>query len=108
MFDEEKDINAEENNDNLLFRQLKFFYEKGKKNNNYIKALFLHHLLDFFKETNVDINNLELVLEKFLEKKITFIITDSEGKEVNFKEELNDIFQLIRRDKPELLYDIKS
>ncbi len=108
MLYEEKDIKVEENNDNLIFQQIIFFYEKGKKNNDYIKALFLHHLLDFFKETYVDINDIELVFEKFLEDKIPFSITDSEGKEVNFKEELNEIFHLIRRNKQELLYDIKS
>ena len=108
MFYEENDIKAEENNDNVIFKQLKFFYEKGKKNNDYIKALFLHHLLDFFKDTYIDINDIELVFEKFLEDKIPFSITDSEGKEVNFKKELNEIFQLIRKNKPELLYDIKS
>ncbi|MFX1575173.1 MAG: hypothetical protein ACFFB0_20750 [Promethearchaeota archaeon] len=108
MFIEEKDIRAEENNDNLIFKQLKFFYEQGKRNNNYIKALFLHHLLDFFKETYIDINNIERVFEKFIENKIPFTITDSEGKEVNFKEELNQIFQLIRRNKVELIQDLKS
>jgi len=108
MFYEENDIKTEENNDNIIFKQLKFFYEKGKKNNDYIKALFLHHLLDFFKDTYIDINDIELVFEKFLEDKIPFSITNSEGKEVNFKEELNEIFQLIRKNKPELLYDIKS
>ena len=108
MLYEEKEDKFEKNNDNLIVQQLKFFYVKGKENIDYIKALFLHHLLDFFKETYIDVNNIELVFDKFLKDKIIIEIPDSEGKLVNFKEELNEIFQLLRRNRQELLYDIKS
>ena len=48
--EDNKDI--ENHNDSIIFQQLKYFNEKDKNKKGYIKALYLHHLLDFFKEYN--------------------------------------------------------
>ncbi|GAH12862.1 unnamed protein product, partial [marine sediment metagenome] len=94
-------------------RQLKYFYlmDKEKKYSNenlYIKAYYLHHLLDYFMETRVDILNIELVFKKFLEEKVISAITDAEGNLINFQKELNEIFQLLRENKEELYDDLKG
>ncbi len=108
MFSQNYDIESEKESDNKVFQQINYFYEKEKNKKGYIKALFLHHLLDFFKETNVNIYDLDLVFSKFLEQKIISEIINSEGKKVAFHEEINEIFALIRINKEELYEDLKT
>ena len=98
----------ENNNESIIFKQLRYFNEKNKHKKEYIKAVYLHHLLDFFKETHVDIYDLNLVFEKFLQNKVIVEIYDFKGKKTNFQQELNEIFQLIRENKEELYDDLKS
>jgi Cu2+-containing amine oxidase len=100
------DLEFEINNDSIIFRQLKYFYERDKDKKGYIKALYLHHLLDFFKETHVDIYNISLVFEKFLQNKAIIEMNDSDGTKINFQEEINEIFDLIRKNKKELFIDL--
>ncbi len=76
--------------------------------NSYVKAFFLHHLLDFFRETRVNINDIDLVFEKFLQKKVIIEITDSEGNKINFQEEINEIFELLKGNIKELYEDLKG
>jgi len=66
----------------------------------------LHHLLDFFKETHVDIIDIDLVFKKFLQNKVIIEITDKEGKITNFQEDLEEIFNLIKENKNEFYEDI--
>ncbi len=68
----------------------------------------MHHLLDFFKETHVNIYDIDLVFEKFLQNKVIVEITDSEGKEMNFQEDIEEIFKLLKNNKKELYEDIKG
>jgi len=68
----------------------------------------LHHLLDFFKETHVNIYDIDLVFEKFLQNKVIVEITDSEGKNINFQEDIEEIFKLLKDNKKELYEDIKG
>jgi hypothetical protein len=94
-------------NESIIFQQLKYFYEKNTKKKGYIKALYLHHLLDFFKETHVDIYDLDLVFEKFLQNKVIIEISDPEGNILNFQEDLEEIFKLLKDNKKELYEDLK-
>ena len=107
MFFEKKDIGLDEINETKIYQQLKYFYEKKKKNG-YIKAVFLHHLLDFFKETHINILKINFVLEKFLQDKVVVEITDSEGNIINFQEEINEVFRVIKENKDELYEDLKG
>ncbi|MDX1799062.1 MAG: hypothetical protein R3255_10470 [Candidatus Lokiarchaeia archaeon] len=68
----------------------------------------MHHLLDFFKETHVNIYDIDLVFKKFLQNKVIIEITDSEGKKVNFQKEVEEIFKLLKDNKKELYEDIKG
>ena len=100
-------------NDSPLLSQLKYFYlkdieKKYTKEKWYIKAYYLHHLLDYFRETRFDINNIELIFEKFLEEKAIIEFSDKNGKIINFDNELNDIFQKIRDNHEELIRDLKG
>ncbi len=108
VYYKQDEIAFEVNNDNIIFRQLKYFYEKDKNKKGYIKALYLHHLLDFFKETHVNIYDLNLVFEKFLQNKIILEISDAEGKKINFQEDLQEIFKLLKDNKKELYEDLKG
>ena len=94
-------------NESIIIQQLKYFYEKDKNKKGYIKALYLHHLLDFFKETYVNIYNLDLVFEKFLENKVVVEMNDSKGKKIIFQEDIDAIFDLVRKNKEELFKDLK-
>ncbi len=105
---QEYEIHEEGENENNFYRQLIFFYDNDILRKNFIKACYLHHMLDYFKETYVDIYNIELVFEKFLENKAIVRIQDSQGNIINFENELNEIFQLIRDNKTDLFKDIKE
>lgn len=107
-FYKQDEIAFEANNDNIIFRQLRYFYEKDKNKKGYIKALYLHHLLDFFKETHVNIYDLNLVFEKFLQNKVILEISDVEGKKINFQEDLQEVFKLLKDNKKELYEDLKG
>ena len=96
----------------MLLRQLKYFYQKDLKNTHdkeklYVKAYYLHHLLDYFRETRFDINNIELVFEKFLEDKVVIEFSDR-SKIINFQNELDELFHLLRECKQELYNDLKG
>jgi len=105
----ERDNVEFENNDEIIIsQQLKYFCEKDKGKRGYIKALYLHHLLDFFKETYVNIYDIDLVFEKFLQNKAIIEITDSEGNRINFQKDLEEIFKLLKDNKKELYEDIKG
>jgi len=100
-------------NERIIERQLKYFYrmdqEKKFSNENlYVKAYYLHHLLDFFMETRINVLNIELVLKKFLEEKVVSAFTDEKGDLIKFQKELNEIFQLLRNNKQELYIDLKG
>ena len=99
--------------DSTLLRQLKYFYQKDiekkySKEKLYVKAYYLHHLLDYFRETRFDINNIELVFEKFLEEKAVIEFSNKNGYVLNFKNEINDIFQQLRDNQQELINDLKG
>jgi len=89
-----------------FYQQLVYFYDKDNDRKNYVKACYLHHLLDYFKETNVNVNHIELVFEKFIQKKAVVRILDLNGNKVNFNEVLTEIFQLLRKNKKQLLEDL--
>ena len=108
MFYEKEDIRLDEINETKIYQQLKYLYEKKKKKKGYIKAVYLHHLLDFFKETHIDIHKIDLVFEKFLQDKVVVEITDSEGNIINFQEEINEVFRVIKGNKDELYEDLKG
>jgi len=105
-FYKQEKVRFENNNESIIFQQLKYFYEKDKDKKGYIKALFLHHLLDFFKETHVNIYNIDLVFDKFMQNKVIIEITDSDGKIINFQEDLEAIFKLLKENKKEFYEDI--
>ena len=73
-----------------------------------MKACYLHYLLDFFKETNVNIFDVDLVFEKFLQKKIYIEIVDENNRKVSFQHEIDEIFRLIKENKDELFDDLKG
>jgi hypothetical protein len=102
-----------EYDDPIILRQLKFFHErdlekKYSKENLYVKACYMHHLLDFFRETRVDINDMELVFKKFLELKVIIKYIENDDNIINFQKEVDEIFQLLRENKHEFYEDLKG
>ena len=81
-------------------------FMKKKKNKEYIKGVYLHHLLDFFKETHIDIHDVDLVFDRYLQDKVVCEISNSEGVVINFQDEINDVFRVIRENKEELYKDL--
>ncbi|MFW9971103.1 MAG: hypothetical protein ACFFDF_12990 [Candidatus Odinarchaeota archaeon] len=68
----------------------------------------MHHLLDFFKETRVNIYDIDLVFEKFLQNKVILEINDQNGNKIDFGKDLDEIFKLVKDNKKELYEDIKG
>ncbi|MFX1497262.1 MAG: hypothetical protein ACFFBH_07030 [Promethearchaeota archaeon] len=99
--------------DTIILRQLKFFHykdleKKYSKENLYIKAFYLHHLLDFFMETRINIYDIQRVFQEFLERKVVIEFTDINEKTINFQKELNEIFDLLMKNKEELFIDLRG
>lgn len=110
MYDKKDALFYDEDDSNIL-RQLKYFYQKDmeKKFSDkwlYVKAFYLHHLLDFFKETRFDVYDLDLVFKNFLQEKVPTEISDISGKSISFQKELEELFDLLRKNKQELYNDL--
>jgi hypothetical protein len=112
MYDENELLYNDEDDSNSL-RQLKYFYQrdlekKFSNENLYVRAYYLHHLLDYFKETRFNIHDLELVFTNFLEEKVIIQFSDKHGIIYNFQHEVDIIFQLVRENSLELYDDLKG
>ncbi|MHA1460952.1 MAG: hypothetical protein ACTSO8_05675, partial [Promethearchaeota archaeon] len=71
-------------NESVAIQQLYFFYQKDLENdkdnkNTYVKAFYLHHLLDYFRETRINVYDIDLVFENFLLDKIGPEIVNKKG-----------------------------
>jgi len=109
-FSKDARSNSDEEESNAS-RQLKFFYKKDleKQYSNekmYVKAFYIHHLLDFLKETRLNVRDLNIVFAKFLKKKVQSDIFDENGESINFMKEINEIFALIKDNQDELIEDL--
>jgi len=107
--------NNDDSNDDesVIVKQLKFFHQKDLEKkysdkNLYVKAFYLHHLLDYFRETRFDIYNIDLVFDKFLKEKVKTQLVNNEGKEINFQNEIYQIFDLLKKNKRELYSDLRG
>ncbi|TXT62453.1 MAG: hypothetical protein BAJALOKI1v1_930008 [Promethearchaeota archaeon] len=109
-FDEEdtSGLHDEGEQESTFYRQLTFFYERDAAQKNYVKACFLHHLLDYFRETYVDLSNLELVFQKFIQDKAVIEIYDAQRNKINFMNVLSELFQLLRDNKSALYKDLRG
>ena len=100
-----------ENQSNIV-KQLIYFHQQdideGNGLNSHIKAFYLHHLLDYFKETRINISNINAVFEIFLKEKIEIEIISYNGKKVNFLKEIQQIFDVLRKNKEVLYSDLKG
>ncbi|MBD3213653.1 MAG: hypothetical protein GF311_13675 [Candidatus Lokiarchaeota archaeon] len=97
---------ADEQKSNI-HRQLVYFYDRDMEHKHFVKACYLHHILDYFKETHVNLFDLELVFQKFLEYKVISEISFNNGKLISFKKEILEIFELIRKYRNELYADLE-
>ena len=109
-FSKDARSNSDEEESNAS-RQLKFFYKKDleKQYSNekmYVKAFYIHHLLDFLKETRLNVRDLDIVFAKFLKKKVQSDIIDENGESISFMKEINEIFVLVKDNQDELIEDL--
>ena len=107
--------NNDDSNDDesATVKQLKFFHQKDLEKkysdkNLYVKAFYLHHLLDYFRETRFDIYDIDLVFDKFLKEKVNTQLVNNKGKEINFQNEIYQIFDLLKKNKRELYSDLRG
>ena len=103
---------SEDVDEPISLRQLKFFYKKDieKKYDNdylYVKAYYLHHLLDFIKETRLALDDLDTFFEHFLKKKVFPQFIDENKKIIRFDKQLKEIRELIAKNRDELIQDLK-
>jgi hypothetical protein len=94
-------------------KQLRHFYKKDleakySKEYLYVKAFYVHHLLDYFRETRFDIHDLDLIFKKFLQEKIIDEIYLDKGNKINFQKEILSIFKLFRTNKDQLFADLEG
>ena len=110
-FSDKDDSSYYSTKESAVIQQLHFFHLKDLENekeneNSYIKAFYLHHLLDYFKETRININDIELVFEKFLLEKIGSELVNDKGNKISFSNEIQQIFNLLKKNKKELYSDL--
>lgn len=101
------------NDERIVVKQLRHFYKKdieAKYSNDllYVKAFYIHHLLDYFRETCYDTQNLDLIFKKFLQEKIIIEIYLDNGNKINFQSEIYSIFNLFRNNKDQLYADLEG
>ena len=102
----------EELDEPISLRQLKFFYKKDleKKYDTdflYVKAYYLHHILDFIKETRICLNDLDKLFLEFQKKKVFREIVNENHELIIFDKEIQEIREIIERNKEELMNDLK-
>jgi len=108
----ENEQKSEDIDQPIALRQLKFFYKKDveKTYNNdflYVKAYYLHHLLDFIKETRLNLDDLDRFFEQFLKKKVFLEFIDENKSVISFTDQLNEIRDLVGKNRDELILDLK-
>jgi len=108
---DKKDLLYYDENERMVERQLKYFYrmdqEKKFSNENiYVKAYYIHHLLDFFTETRIDKKDIDLLFKQFLIEKVIIEFSDN-NEIINFRKEIEEIFQLLKENKQELYDDLE-
>ena len=107
----EDDFPAEEY-ESALSKQLNFFHKKDLEeednDKSYVRAYYLHHLLDYFRETRINIYEINIVFDQFLKEKIKTEIITNEGNNVNFLKEIHQIFDFLRKNKEEFYSDLKG
>jgi len=94
------------NNDDPRFLHLTYFYEMDPKNKNYIKAYYLHRVLDHLKETRH--KELDKALKEFETEKCLIEIERLNGQIINFKKEIDVILSLLRDNENKVLADIRK
>ena len=112
-FSDKDDSSYYSTKESAVIQQLHFFHLKDLENekeneNSYIKAFYLHHLLDYFKETRININDIELVFEKFLLEKIGSELVNDKGNKISFSNEIQQIFNLLKKNRKELYSDLRG
>lgn len=112
-FNENNENSSHITDKSVAIQQLHYFHQKDLENEkdnhkSYIKAFYLHHILDYFRETRVNINNIDLVFEKFLLEKIGPEIIDKNGIKISFLYEIQQIFNLLKKNKKELYSDLRG
>ncbi|TFG22365.1 MAG: hypothetical protein EU533_04385, partial [Promethearchaeota archaeon] len=100
----ENDETSEDIDEPISLKQLKFFYKKDveKRYDNdflYVKAYYLHHLLDFIKETRLTLDDLDVFFEHFLKRKAFPEFVDGNNKIIRFDKQLKEIRELIRKNR---------
>ena len=96
----------------ISLRQLKFFYKKDleKKYDSdllYVKAYYLHHLLDFLKETRISLNDLDKLFVEFLKKKVFREFINEKQEIITFDKQIQEIREIIEKNKEELMNDLR-
>lgn len=94
------------NNDDPRFLHLTYFYEMDPKNMNYIKAYYLHRVLDHLKETRH--KELGKALKEFETEKCLIEIERPNGQIINFRKEIDSILSLLRDNENKVLADIRK
>lgn len=94
------------NNDDPRFLHLTYFYEMDPINKNYIKAYYLHRVLDHLKETRH--KELDKALKEFETKKCLIEIERPNGQIINFRKEIDGILSLLRDNENKVLADIRK
>ena len=112
-FSENNNNKSYSNDESVVIQQLHFFHQKDLENekdnkNSYVKAFYLHHLLDYFRETRINIYDIDLVFKNFLLEKIGPEIVNRKGFKISFFNEIQQIFNLLKKNKKELYSDLRG
>ncbi|MBD3196683.1 MAG: hypothetical protein GF317_16625 [Candidatus Lokiarchaeota archaeon] len=106
--EEDKEPSHFFDDESTICKELIHFYQRDREQRFFIKACYLHHLLDFFKETHINLTDINQVFKRFLRDKVISQIKDKYGNVISFEKEIKEIFRLVSDNQDLLFKDLKG
>ncbi|MEX2680472.1 MAG: hypothetical protein Q6373_002645 [Candidatus Sigynarchaeota archaeon] len=90
--------------DDQRYFVIKYLYHKDPVKNSYVKAYYLHLLLDYFKETRIV--DIDKAVDDFINNRALVELPIENNIVLSFKRELYDLASLIHANREEISLDM--
>ncbi|MBN2154310.1 MAG: hypothetical protein JW839_22840 [Candidatus Lokiarchaeota archaeon] len=83
---------------------IKYLYRKDPASNSYVKAYYLHLLLDHLRETRI--RDVDAAVNDFIDNKALIELPIGDDIVLNFRRELDDLASMIHENREEIWSDL--